>query len=129
MELILEMRILNYLLVILNLVVVKLLGSPLVNREGEFIGYGPDTFVPTNEWQVVKPGQAVPKGIHVRLNIQTGERTGKLLEFEETIMSLNDDVKDKDKPTSVKVLFRSLIDKSIKTFYSILCYFFLYHNF
>lgn len=107
MESILDMRIiLNYLIVILSLVVGELLSSPLFHREDESIGYGPDTFVPTNEWQVVKPGQAVPAGIHVRLNIQTGERVGKLLKFEETIMSLNDDFKDKDKPTSVnKVLF------------------------
>lgn len=96
-------------------------------------GDGLDTFVPTKEWQVIKPGQAIPKGIHVRLNIQTGEREGKLLdeaesqtekvntisesisnakrkiskELEDAIKSLNDDFKDKDEPESVEVRFRT----------------------
>lgn len=39
-----------------------------------------DPFVPTHEWQIIKPGQVIPKGIHVRLNLQTGEREGKLLD-------------------------------------------------
>lgn len=29
---------------------------------------------PTDQWQTLKPGQAVPAGSHVRLNIQTGQR-------------------------------------------------------
>lgn len=97
-------------------------------------GDGLDTFVPTKEWQVIKPGQAIPKGIHVRLNIQTGEREGKLLdeaesqaekvktisesigsnakrkiskELEDAIKSLNDDFKDKNEPESVEVRFKT----------------------
>ena len=31
-----------------------------------------EVFVPTLEWQVIKPGQAIPPGLHVRLNMQTG---------------------------------------------------------
>lgn len=33
---------------------------------------------PTNLWQTLKPGQAVPAGSHVRLNLQTGEREVRL---------------------------------------------------
>ncbi|XP_067454645.1 nucleotide exchange factor SIL1 [Thunnus thynnus] len=33
---------------------------------------------PTEEWQTLKPGQAVPAGSHVRLNLQTGQREVKL---------------------------------------------------
>lgn len=29
---------------------------------------------PTDQWQTLKPGQAVPTGSHVRLNLQTGQR-------------------------------------------------------
>ncbi|XP_034546478.1 nucleotide exchange factor SIL1 isoform X2 [Notolabrus celidotus] len=33
---------------------------------------------PTAEWQTLKPGQAVPAGSHVRLNLQTGQREVRL---------------------------------------------------
>ncbi|XP_010748936.3 nucleotide exchange factor SIL1 [Larimichthys crocea] len=33
---------------------------------------------PTDEWQTLKPGQAVPAGSHVRLNLQTGQREVRL---------------------------------------------------
>ncbi|KAG8449455.1 hypothetical protein GDO86_016199 [Hymenochirus boettgeri] len=39
-----------------------------------------EIFYPTREWQVVKPGQAVPAGLHIRLNLQTGSNEAKLLE-------------------------------------------------
>nr|XP_042119738.1 nucleotide exchange factor SIL1 [Peromyscus maniculatus bairdii] len=37
-----------------------------------------EVFQPTQEWQVLRPGQAVPAGSHVRLNLQTGAREVKL---------------------------------------------------
>ncbi|KAF3693523.1 Nucleotide exchange factor SIL1 Precursor [Channa argus] len=33
---------------------------------------------PTEQWQTLKPGQAVPSGSHVRLNLQTGQREVRL---------------------------------------------------
>ena len=64
----------------------------------------------TNEWQRVKPNQGIPPGLHVRLNIQTGEKEAKLLdkneptntgiqkstsglskEFEDSLLKLNDE--------------------------------------
>lgn len=39
-----------------------------------------DVFFPTKDWQEVKPGQAIPKGLHVRLNMETGHREAKLME-------------------------------------------------
>ncbi|XP_056144413.1 nucleotide exchange factor SIL1 [Lampris incognitus] len=33
---------------------------------------------PTDQWQTLKPGQAVPAGSHVRLNLQTGQREVRL---------------------------------------------------
>ncbi|XP_058135431.1 nucleotide exchange factor SIL1 isoform X1 [Dasypus novemcinctus] len=36
-----------------------------------------EVFHPTHEWQALRPGQAVPAGSHVRLNLQTGAREVK----------------------------------------------------
>ncbi|XP_033949523.1 nucleotide exchange factor SIL1 isoform X1 [Pseudochaenichthys georgianus] len=41
--------------------------------EGDF-----EVVQPTEEWQTLKPGQAVPAGSHVRLNLQTGQREVRL---------------------------------------------------
>ncbi|KAJ8255175.1 hypothetical protein GJAV_G00201890 [Gymnothorax javanicus] len=35
-------------------------------------------FQPTDQWQTLRPGYAVPPGSHVRLNLQTGQREVKL---------------------------------------------------
>ncbi|XP_066128712.1 nucleotide exchange factor SIL1 isoform X3 [Saccopteryx bilineata] len=37
-----------------------------------------EMFHPSHEWQALRPGQAVPAGSHVRLNLQTGAREVKL---------------------------------------------------
>lgn len=39
-----------------------------------------EKFHPTKEWQTVKEDQAIPSGLHVRLNLETGEKEAKLLE-------------------------------------------------
>ncbi|XP_075622381.1 nucleotide exchange factor SIL1 isoform X2 [Balearica regulorum gibbericeps] len=41
-----------------------------------------EVFYPTHQWQTVRPGQAVPAGSHVRLNLQTGDREAKLPDSE-----------------------------------------------
>ncbi|XP_032885821.1 nucleotide exchange factor SIL1 isoform X2 [Amblyraja radiata] len=41
-----------------------------------------EVFYPTNEWQIVKPGQAIPAGLHVRLNLETGTNEAKILDDE-----------------------------------------------
>lgn len=38
----------------------------------------PRVFRPTMEWQVIEPDQEIPPGLHIRLNIQTGIREGKI---------------------------------------------------
>ncbi|XP_078524548.1 nucleotide exchange factor SIL1 [Lissotriton helveticus] len=42
-------------------------------------------FQPTHEWQVVRPGQAVPPGLHIRLNLQTGVNEAKLQDTEPAV--------------------------------------------
>ncbi|XP_065546298.1 nucleotide exchange factor SIL1 isoform X2 [Lathamus discolor] len=41
-----------------------------------------EVFYPTHQWQALRPGQAVPAGSHVRLNLQTGDREVKLPDSE-----------------------------------------------
>ena len=43
-----------------------------------------EVFVPTEEWQEVKPGQRVPSGLHVRLNLETGRKEAKILTDDKT---------------------------------------------
>lgn len=57
-----------------------------------------EPFIPTKEWQIVKPNQAIPAGLHVRMNFQTGIKEAKILE--------DDDDKgtpDKKEPAGPKI--------------------------
>lgn len=40
----------------------------------------PAPFVATEEWTEIKPGQSIPRGLHVRINLQTGVKEAKLME-------------------------------------------------
>lgn len=42
-----------------------------------------DIFVPTKDWKVIKEGQHIPPGLHVRMDFQTGIKEAKLLDEEE----------------------------------------------
>lgn len=61
----------------------------------------PKLFVPTNEWQTIKPGQDIPPGLHVRLNIDTLEKEAKLMSADE-----------KDEPVQEVVVGGELQDHS-----------------
>ena len=39
-----------------------------------------EPFIPTKEWQVVKEGQSIPAGLHVRMNFQTHLKEAKLMD-------------------------------------------------
>ncbi|XP_017799198.1 PREDICTED: nucleotide exchange factor SIL1 [Habropoda laboriosa] len=41
-------------------------------------------FVPTREWQTVKKGMPIPKGLHIRHSFETGVTEAKLMDSEET---------------------------------------------
>ncbi|XP_019616864.1 PREDICTED: nucleotide exchange factor SIL1-like [Branchiostoma belcheri] len=43
-----------------------------------------EVFYPTKEWQQIKPGQAIPAGLHVSIDLTTGEKRAKLMEEEDT---------------------------------------------
>ncbi|XP_076814739.1 nucleotide exchange factor SIL1-like [Clavelina lepadiformis] len=39
-----------------------------------------EPFVATNEWQEIKPGQAIPRGLHVKMDINNGGKWAKLMD-------------------------------------------------
>lgn len=39
-----------------------------------------EKFVPTKEWQAIRPGQAIPAGLHVRIDLQNKKKEAKLLD-------------------------------------------------
>ncbi|CEG49821.1 RxLR-like protein [Plasmopara halstedii] len=49
------------------------------NTESESPVTVPD-FVATSEWQELLPDQVVPRGLHIRLNMETGKREAKMVE-------------------------------------------------
>ncbi|XP_062981336.1 nucleotide exchange factor SIL1 [Elgaria multicarinata webbii] len=50
----------------------------LVEEEEHLDSEDLEVFSPTNQWKTVLPGQAIPAGLHVQLNLQTGEKLAKL---------------------------------------------------
>ena len=61
----------------------------------------PEPFIPTHEWQVVKENQAIPAGLHVRMNFQTGIKEAKILEDDKKVKKQHD--KDETIDNKVKV--------------------------
>ena len=53
--------------------------NDLVVEVEEEMAEAVDIFQPTHEWKTVEEGQAIPPGLHVRMNIQTGAREAKLM--------------------------------------------------
>ncbi|ETI49429.1 hypothetical protein F442_06778 [Phytophthora nicotianae P10297] len=40
----------------------------------------PLMFKPTHEWKEILPNQVLPAGLHIRVNLQTGQKEAKLLD-------------------------------------------------
>ncbi|XP_050734277.1 nucleotide exchange factor SIL1-like isoform X2 [Eriocheir sinensis] len=56
----------------------------LTMTDGSAAGGSTDkVFIPTDEWQTLETGQAIPRGLHVRMNLQTGVKEAKLLDDNE----------------------------------------------
>ena len=58
----------------------KILKDLKMVKEGEKVDRNLNVFKPSTEWAVIPEGYAVPQGIHVRMNLQTGLKEGKLLD-------------------------------------------------
>ena len=53
-----------------------------------------NVFRATHEWQTVEEGQAIPPGLHVRMNIQTGTREAKLMSEAVTSADKSEEMQD-----------------------------------
>ncbi|KUF99236.1 Eukaryotic translation initiation factor 4E type 2 [Phytophthora nicotianae] len=78
----------------------------LTESEPDTSGVTVPEFVATNEWQELLPGQGVPRGLHVRLNLETGKREAKLVdpneaETEESMRSVVVDPNAKETTVTV----------------------------
>ena len=69
-----------------------------------------EVFVPTDDWQEVMPGQQIPGGLHVRLNIQTGKKEAKILREEKKEDISHDTLKEALK--NIKADFKHSEDTS-----------------
>uniref|UniRef100_A0A8D0ECM5 Nucleotide exchange factor SIL1 n=2 Tax=Salvator merianae TaxID=96440 RepID=A0A8D0ECM5_SALMN len=54
-----------------------------------------EVFYPTNQWQTIRPGQAIPAGLHVQLNLQTGEKLAKLPDDDDERKDIKDPKKSR----------------------------------
>ena len=77
--------------------------NDLVVEVEEEIAEVVDIFQPTHEWKTVEEGQAIPPGLHVRMNMQTGAREAKLMSDsnpeEEATNSMNQNEKNEAQDT------------------------------
>ena len=51
-----------------------------ITHNSEFHEEDLEVFQPTSSWQAILPGQAIPAGLHVRMNLQTGLKEAKLMD-------------------------------------------------
>lgn len=70
---------LNYLIL---LSILQLINSQYICSPEDPTDCYPQVFEPTNDWKIIKEGQDIPAGLHVRLNIDTLQKEAKLMEGE-----------------------------------------------
>jgi len=63
-----------------------------------------EIFVATDQWQEVKPGQVVPGGLHVRMNLETGKKEARLLQED----SAKDDTNHDDDHEALKEALKNI---------------------
>lgn len=54
-------------------------GCEMDAKPGDGMDDSPGEFIATHEWQDVRDGQAIPAGLHIRMNLSTGKKEAKLL--------------------------------------------------
>lgn len=74
------MRFLSHILLLLALALAA--NSAVVCPDGISSNCYPQVFQPSKNWQVVREVQQIPAGLHVRLNLETGEQEARLLQPE-----------------------------------------------
>ncbi|OQR86758.1 hypothetical protein ACHHYP_09989 [Achlya hypogyna] len=56
------------------------IASEPTNAESVVVDKKPEIFQATNEWREIPPGQHLPGGLWVRINLATGLKEARLLE-------------------------------------------------
>lgn len=74
----------------------------------------PKEFVPTNEWQIIDADQLIPPGLHIQIDLQTGEKKAKLMEDNKKNNTNSLAITDSSEPKNIKDTKTSLPDNSHK---------------
>ena len=62
-----------------------------------------DVFQPTNEWKTIEKGQSIPRGLHVQIDLQTGEKKAKLMDGNSAENENKQSVKTETKQNYIKI--------------------------
>lgn len=68
------------LITIATVIDAVVIGAPIICSPDDPSDCYPQIFIPTKDWQIIKPGQDIPAGLHVRLNVDTLQREAKLMD-------------------------------------------------
>lgn len=66
----------------------------------------PEMFIPTNEFQMIHPDQVVPPGLHLRIDLKSGLKEGKLLEQTK--------ISERSSESSLTIQEKSSLDQLLK---------------
>ncbi|XP_068710184.1 nucleotide exchange factor SIL1-like [Montipora foliosa] len=74
-------------------------------------------FEPTADWQTIQPGQGIPPGLHVRMNLQTGKKEAKLMDGDDgSKYQSNKDTKQKFITIDKSVISKQHLKEALKDF-------------
>jgi len=76
-----------------------------------------EVFQPTADWQTIQPGQGIPPGLHVRMNLQTGLKEAKLMDGDDgKKYHSNKDSKQKFITIDKNVISKQHLKEALKDF-------------
>ena len=76
-----------------------------------------EVFQPTAEWQTIQSGQGIPPGLHVRMNLQTGQKEAKLMDGDDgSKYQSNKDSKQKFITIDKNVISKQHLKEALKDF-------------
>ena len=76
-----------------------------------------EVFQPTADWQTIQPGQGIPQGLHVRMNLQTGLKEAKLMDGDDgKKYHSNKDSKQKFITIDKNVISKQHLKEALKDF-------------
>lgn len=74
-------------------------------------------FQPTAEWQTIQPGQGIPPGLHVRMNLQTGQKEAKFMDGDDGMKyKSNKDSKQKFIKIDQNIISKQRLKEALKDF-------------